>query len=415
MTSLAQSRAATPARARTLSALQNHEFRRYFIGQLISLSGTWMQTVAQGWLVFHLTQSELWLGVVACAAGLPSLILSPFGGVLIDRLPRRNLLIFSQAAQMTLALILASLTFAGSVQVWHIVALATLLGMVNAIDAPSRQTIIADLVGHDNLNSGIALNSIMFNASRVVGPAVAGIALTSVGPAWCFLLNGLSFLAVIAMLLTIAPRRPEQTSDGFHPLLRLKEGLHFSRRHPTIWPLLLLAAIASIFTANISQLLPAFADTVLRSPKEAYAAMSTATGLGAVVAGALMASLGQRYGRGRVVTAMSGFVLLAVLLVTRTTSISLAVGLMGMFGFGIILEFVTVNTLIQSEVPDAFRGRVMSLYTLTWFGLAPFGALALGATAQVIGTPDAMLIYALIGGALSGYILLRAPHVRRLR
>ncbi|MBL8161779.1 MAG: MFS transporter [Anaerolineae bacterium] len=415
MTSLAHSRTGSAARARTLSALQNHEFRRYFIGQLISLSGTWMQTVAQGWLVFHLTQSELWLGVVACAAGLPSLILSPFGGVLIDRLPRRNVLIFSQTAQMTLALILAALTFTNQVQVWHIVVLAALLGIVNAVDAPSRQAIIADLVGHDKLNSGIALNAIMFNGSRVVGPAVAGIALTSVGPAWCFLLNGLSFLAVIAMLLTITPKRPEQTSDGFHPLLRLKEGLRFSRRHPTIWPLLLLAATASIFTANISQLMPAFADTVLNSPKEAYAAMSTATGLGAVVAAALMASLGQRYGRGRVVTVMAGFVLVAVLLVTRTTSIPVAIGLMGMFGFGIILEFVTVNTLIQSEVPDAFRGRVMSLYTLTWFGLAPFGALTLGALAQVIGTPDAMLIYALIGGVLSVTILLRSPHVRRLR
>jgi MFS family permease len=316
---------------------------------------------------------------------------------------------------MTLALILAALTFTDVVQVWHIVVLAALLGMVNAIDAPSRQTFIADLVGHDKLNSGIALNSIMFNGSRVIGPAVAGAALTSVGPAWCFLLNGLSFLAVIGVMMTISPKPPEQFSGGFHPLLRLKEGLRFSRRHPTIWPLLLLAAIASIFTANVSQLLPAFADTVLNSPKEAYAAMSTATGLGAVLAGILMASVTQRYGRGRVVTVMAVFVLTVVVLVTRTTSIPAAIGLMGLFGFGIIMEFVTVNTLIQSEVPDAFRGRVMSLYTLTWFGLAPFGALTLGALAQVIGTPDAMLIYALIGGVLSATVLLRAPHVRRLR
>jgi len=431
--------------ARTLSALQYPNFRLYFIGQLVSLSGAWMQIVAQGWLVFNLTHSELWLGVVACAAGLPTLVLSPFAGVVVDRFSRRDILLLSQTMQMILAFVLAALTFAGVVQVWHIVTLAFMLGVTNAVDAPSRQTIIADLVGKDHLTSGIALNSIMFNSSRVIGPALAGIVLTQVGPAWCFLLNGLSFLAVIAMLLIMRVDQIVKRAGDFDPLARLKEGLRFSRRHPTIAPLLLLAVIASLFTINIQTLLPAFADVVLRSPKVAYATMSTAVGAGAVVAAVLMAILGRYFGRGRVVFAMTMFVPLVGMCVSQTTNVNVAAFLMGLFGFGIILQFVTVNTLIQSEVPDAFRGRVMSLYTLTWFGMAPFGALALGFVAsgigyqgemilhltplglptlegaswgagiQGIGTPTAMTLYALLGGILSVTILLRSPRVRQLR
>jgi MFS family permease len=402
-------------RAGTLTALRYPNFRLYFIGQLISLSGSWMQIVAQGWLVFHLTQSELWLGLVACAAGLPSLVLSPAAGVLIDRIPRRRLLIFSQSAQMLLALILASLTFAGVVQVWHIMALAFLLGMVNAIDAPSRQTIIVDLVGHENLSSGIALNSFMFSIGRIFGPAAAGIALTTVGPAWCFLLNGLSFLAVIAMLLVIDIQTRPSGNSEFAPLKQLKEGLRFTRYHPTILPLLLLAITASLLTANIVTLMPAFADTVLHSPKEAYAAITTSIGIGSALAGVSMAKLGRRFGRGWVVAAMSLWVTVVCLLVSRSTSVHLVVILMGLHGFGMILEFVTVNTLIQSQVPDHFRGRVMSLYTLAWFGISPFGALGMGLLASRIGTPDTIALYMLIGGVLSIGILLRWPGIRRLR
>ncbi len=429
-------------KTRTMAALRYPNFRLYFIGQLVSLSGTWMQIVAQGWLVFNLTREELWLGVVACAAGVPSLILSPFAGVLVDRFPRRNILIVSQTVQMILSLILAALTFAGVVQVWHIVALAFVLGITNAIDAPARQTIIADLVGHDDLTSGIALNSIMFNASRVFGPAAAGITLTQVGPAWCFLLNGLSFVAVIAMLFVMRVTQKIQRGGGLSPLQRLREGLAFARRHPTIAPLLLMAATASLFTINISTLLPAYADTVLNSPKAGYSAISTAIGIGAVVAGVLMTTLGRRFGRGRVVFSMVAFVTVCATLFTRVTSLEAATVLSVLYGFGIILQFVTTNTLIQSEVPDEFRGRVMSLYTLTFFGVSPFGALLLGflaggvgyqgdlvyglaanglpllnsaaAALQGLGTPNAMTVYTLAGGFISLFILLRSPQVRRL-
>jgi MFS family permease len=428
----------TAAQPGTMSALRYPHFRLYFIGQLISVSGTWMQTVAQGWLVFHLTQSELWLGVVACAAGLPALILSPFAGVLVDRFPRRNILILSQTVQMVLAFILALLTFANTVQVWHIVLLAFLLGVTNAIDAPARQAIIVDLVGKEDLPSGIALNAIMFNGSRIFGPVAAGLALTQVGPGWCFALNGASFLAVILMLFVI-PAKPVPTNiQHVSPITRLREGLAFSRAHATIGPLLLLAAISSVFLTNVSTLLPAFADVVLHSPADGYAALTTAQGVGAVLAALLTAWAGTRLGRGRLVFAMMIFTPIATLLFAGTKTIPLAAFTAALVTFGLILGFVTVNTLIQTEVPDDFRGRVMSLYTLTFFGAAPFGALALGVLAgglgeanqlalsggpgtvavapvvRGIGTPEALGIYALIGGILSVYVILRAKQVRQL-
>lgn len=404
----------SPLRAGTLSAFRYPNFRLYFIGQLISLSGSWMQIVAQGWLVFHLTKDEFWLGLVACAAGLPSLLLSPIAGVLIDRLPRRTVLLFSQAAQMVLALTLAWLTFTNVVQVWHIMLLAFLLGIVNAIDAPSRQAIVADLVGQEQLSSGIAMNSIIFNLSRVFGPAAAGLVLNRFGPALCFFLNGLSFVAAIGMLFIIQFKDGRLTTQAFAPLQSLKEGIHFARRSPVIWPLLLLAVTASFFTANFTTLLPAFADTVLHSPKVAFSAMITAIGVGAVLGGLVMTRLGRRYGRGRVVTTMMIFVMLSALLASRTTVIEIAVFLAALYGFGIILQFVTVNTLIQNHVTDVFRGRVMSLYTLTWFGIAPFGSLLMGLVARQIGAADAIMLSALAGGVLSIIILLRSPHLRHI-
>lgn len=404
----------TALRTHTLSALRYPNYRLYFMGQLVSLSGSWMQSIAQGWLVFQLTQNELWLGMVACAAGLPSLLLSPFAGVIVDRVPRRRLLLISQTAQMLLAFTLAALTFAGVVQVYHIILLAFLLGITNAVDAPSRHTIIADLVDHDDLSSGIALNSMIFNSSRIFGPAAAGVLLTQIGPAWCFFFNGVSFLAVIAMLsiMRVAPVAPPNGS--LSPLARLKEGLRFSRHHPTIAPILLLAMVASTTISNISTLFPAFADVVLKSPADGYATISMAMGMGAVCAAVAMTTLGRLFGRGRVISVMVVVVPLISLAVSQTNTVPVAAFFIGLLGFGIILQFVTMNTLVQSEVPDEFRGRVMSLYTLSFFGLAPFGALLLGWLANTLGNPTAIGLYSIIGGVVSVWVMLRFPRVRRL-
>lgn len=398
----------------TLSALRYPNFRLYFFGQLISLSGTWMQGVAQSWLVFQLTRSELQLGLVACAAGLPSLLLSPFAGVLVERVPRRTLLICTQTTQMLLALILAFLTFTNTVQVEHVMLLAFCLGVTNAADAPARQTFISDLVGKNERSSGIALNSIMINASRIVGPSVAGFILATVGASWCFLLNGLSYIAVIVMLSVMHVHNTVQNTRAASPISQLREGLRFARQHPVIGPLLLFSIIASLTTINIVTILSAFADTVLHSPIAAYAQMNTAQGIGAVLAGVTMTWAGRRFGRGHVILYMAALSPLLILLVSRLTDPQPAVFVMGLFGFCIIMMFVNINTVIQSEVPDEFRGRVMSLYTLTFFGFSPFGALALGSTAQAIGAADAIALYTMVGGILTLLVLVRAAAVRHI-
>ncbi len=413
MVSIAQPQT-SPVSVRTLSAFQFPNFRLYFIGQTISLSGSWMQIVAQGWLVFNLTQNELWLGLVACAAGLPSLILSPMAGVIVERLPSRKLLLATQTIQMFLAFALAFLAFTNTVAVWHIMLLAFLLGVTNAIDAPARQAIISELVDREHLSSGIAMNSIIFNLSRVIGPVIAGIMLTQVGPAWCFLFNGITFIAVIFMLYIMRVEVRTLAAQTFAPFKQLKEGVQFAREHNTIAPLLLLAVAAALFTNNISTLLPAFADTVLHSPKEGYANVTTAIGVGAVFAGFVMGVLGRFFGRGRMVALMVIFVTISAFLFSQVTTVVPAIIFAGMYGFGIILQFVTVNTLIQNEVPDAFRGRVLSLYTLSWFGIAPFGALFMGFVASVIGTPNTIGIAALLGGLISIIVLMRWPDARHL-
>jgi MFS family permease len=367
-----------------------------------------MQTVAQGWLVFHLTQSELYLGLVACAAGLPALLISPYAGVLVDRTSRRTILIVTQTVQMLLALILAFLTFAGLVQVWHVISLAFVLGIVQAFDAPARQTFVKDMVGPESLVSGISLNSTMFNTARIVGPTTAGIVLAAFGPAWCFLLNSLSFLAVIGSLLLMNFRPSIKREPGTSPLAQLIEGLRFTREHDLIKPVILLSAVTSVLCVNIVTLLPAFADTVLRSPIEGYATVSTTQGVGAVFAG-LLAVFVSRFGRGRVVAGMNLMLCLSVLIVSRTAHVAPAAALMAVVGFSLILMFITMNTMIQTIVPDQYRGRVMSLYTLTFFGLAPFGALALGFLASQVGVPDALALYAILNGALVLAILARWP------
>ncbi len=390
------------------SALSHSSFRLYFIGQLVSVSGTWMQTVAQGWLVFQLTRSELWLGIVACAAGLPSLLASPFAGVLVERLPRRNILIVTQTVQMLLAFTLAFLTFSNLVQVWHVVILAFILGITNAFDAPARQTFVKDMVGPDDLASGISLNSLIFNTARVFGPTAAGIALATVGAAWCFFLNGASFLAVIVSLILMtvpAAKRRVLRESPFHQLL---DGLRFARRHDTIKPLLLLSAVISIFAVNVVTLLPAYAATVLNSPVRGYSILTTAQGIGAVCAG-LIVFFVSRFGRGRVISATFFLLCTCVLIISRMTAILPAAVFMGIYGFSLILTFVTMNTMIQTELPDEYRGRVLSMYTLTFFGLAPFGALALGQLATMIGTPDALALDGILNGVLGLAILARWP------
>ncbi len=280
-----------PLRARqwripkSLSALQHPNFRLYVWGQLVSLMGTWMQNIGQGWLVYQLSHSELALGIVGFASAIPALVITPWGGVLVDRVNKRNLLAWTQVGAMLLAFILAGLTFAGVVQVWHVVLLAVGLGVVNALDGPARQAFVVEMVGREDLPNAIALNSITFNSARIIGPAIGGLLLVAFGAGWCFLFNGLSFLAVIASLFTMRLPAYVAKPAKLSPWQQLKSGVAYAIRTPELRALLLLALVFSLFGISYATIMPAFVDKALQRGGSAYGVVNAMSGVGAVVGG----------------------------------------------------------------------------------------------------------------------------------
>lgn len=407
-----QTQTANTVRPNTYSALRSPNFRLYFIGQLVSISGTWMQNVAQGYLVFSLTRSELWLGIVALAAGIPTLLMSPIAGVVVENVPRRRLLMVTQTIQMLLAFILTALTFTGLVQVWHIILLAFCLGITNALDMPARQTFIVEMVGRGDLHSGITLNSILNSAARVLGPTLAGLALVKFGVVWCFFINGVTFLAVLFSLFIMqVPFAITRLKKKVSALSQLKEGLGFARHDSIVAPLLLLACLLGFFIVPIIQILPAYADVILHSAKEGYAALSSAQGLGSVIGGIILGWLAYRMGYGRLIASAIVFGALALILMARQTTTPLAAFAAGLSGLFLILQAVSINTLIQMTTPDEYRGRILSLYTLAFIGIAPFGSLLLGALASVIGTSLAIGLYGVLSGIGGGLIIWRWPQL----
>lgn len=397
----------------TFAALRNQNFRLYFLGQLASTSGTWMQLTAQGWLVFQLTHSAAWLGVVAGAAGLPILALSPVAGVVVERFSRRQTMLVTQTIQMILALLLAGLVFSNTVQIWHILVLAVLLGITNAVDGTARFAIIADLVEREHLRSAITLNSILFNLSRVLGPAAAGLALTTLGAGWCFLLNGLSFVPVIASLLVITVRPSAAAAANESPLQQLAAGLRYARGHQQILPSLLLAAIAGMLGVSLLTLFPAFAAVVLHSPTTGYTVLNVANGLGGILGGFIIGALSLRLGLGRLIALMALLTAASMGLLAGPATVASAALVAFGFGLVIVMLFVGASTLIQTEVPNDFRGRVLALYTLAFSGLTPFGALALGLVSAKVGVLNAFLLSAGLSGLLSVAVLARWPGLWR--
>ena len=400
---------------KTFKALQHRNFQLYFGGQLISVAGTWMQAIAQAWVVYQLTHSDFWLGVVAFAAAIPGLIITPFGGVIVDRVPKRRLLVITQSSAMILAFILAALSFLNVVQVWHLVALAFGLGIVNAFDGPGRQAFVVEMVGRDDLPNAIAINSMMFNGARVIGPAIGGVLLASVGASWCFFINGLSFLAVIVGLLAMKIHTQRVIKSGTTAWHQLKTGVRYVFEHIEMSALIMLSLIFSVFGISYIALLPAFVTEVLHVDATGYGALNAALGLGAVVGAFVVAHQGDRGQRGRWVTwANIGFPI-ALLAFANNTNFVLALGLAFVLGIGFMLEFTNINTLLQLNVVEGMRGRVMSLYTLTFFGFAPFGNLALGNLAQVWGLGKAISVSAVIALVLATIVLLLVPKVREMK
>jgi MFS family permease len=411
----AQAKIVVPdSRPGTFSAMRHRNFQLYFGGQLISNIGTWMQIIAQGWVVYQIGHSELTLGLVAFASAIPVLVISPWGGVIVDRMSRRKLLMMTQSGAMILAFIMAALTFSNVIQEWHVIVLAALLGVVNAFDAPARQAFVPEMVGRNDLPNAIALNSIMFNSARVIGPAFAGLALAAVGAAWCFTINGISFLAVLIglLLMKLPPlRRIEHTTS---PWQQLVSGMNYTAKNREISALILLSLVFSVFGISYATILPAFVQKILHQGAEAYGWVNAASGLGAVTGAFLLAHRASHGRRGQLLVLTNIAFPLILIAFSFTSTLPLSLLLAYGLGVGFMMQFTTINTLLQTRVEDEFRGRVMGLYTITFFGFAPFGNLLIGFLGQQLGLGIAMTLFAVCSLILSRLVLMRTPEVQKL-
>ena len=370
-----------------LRALRHRNFQLFFGGQLLSLTGTWMQHVAQAWLVYRLTGSTLLLGTVGFAGQIPVLLLSTLGGAVADRHSRHRVVVATQACSMLLAFVLAGLTLSGHVRIWHIITLAALLGSINAFDIPARQAFIVQMVGKEDMSNAIALNSSMFNAARVIGPAVAGVLVAAIGEGWCFLVNGVSFLAVIAGLLMMRLRAEAPHPSEGSALAHMLEGFRFARNTMPVRALLMLLGLLSLIGMPYAVLMPIFADRILHGGARGLGMLMGAAGIGAVLGALTVAARTGVKGLSRLVGwASVGFgVSLALFAFSRWFWLSFL--LLIPVGYSQMLQLACSNTLIQTMVPDRLRGRVMAIYSMMFMGMAPFGALLAGALADRLGAP----------------------------
>jgi MFS family permease len=399
----------------TFASLQYPNYRRWFVGQSLSLMGTWMQSVAQGWVVYQLTGSKLALGTITFAGSVPSLFLMLPAGALADRMSKRRLLVISQTAMMVLAFTLALLTATKLLQVWQIAVLAFGLGIAMAFDVPARQALAVDLIeDRRDLQNAIALNSTMFNLARVVGPAVGGLILAAVGAAWCFGLNGLSFLAVIIALLSM--RLPETTMQPrtVRMLPQIADGLRYVWSNKPVRAIIALVGVSALFGFSYAVLMPAFAVDVLHVGEAGLGLLNAAIGVGALIAALTVASLSRS--RYKVWQLALGSLLFPLALIgfALSRSFPLSLAFLALVGFAFISQNATSNTLVQAIVPDELRGRVMSVYSLLFFGTAPFGALLAGGLAQAFSPTLAVVTGALITLAFALFVFIAVPSVRRL-
>jgi MFS family permease len=394
-----------------MGALRHRNFQLFFAGQLISLIGTWMQSVAQSWLVYRLTGSSLLLGSVGFASQFPVFLVAPLGGITADRAHRQRVIITTQTLSMLLAFVLGGLTLTGTVRVWHIFVLASLLGVVNAFDIPGRQAFLVDMVGKDDLMNAIALNSSMFNGARIIGPAIAGVLVAKIGEGWCFFVNGVSFIAVIIGLLMMrvqfSPRKKQNS-----PLEDIVEGLRFVRRTTPIRALLLLLGLVSLVGMPYTVLMPIFADRILHGGARGLGILMGATGVGALLGALTLALRSGVRGLGRWVAVCCGTFGLSLCLFAFSRHFWLSTALLVPVGFSMMLQMACSNTLIQTMVPDQLRGRVMAIYSMMFMGMAPFGAFFGGALADRLGAPMTVAL-----GGLASLVgaMVFAMHLPKMR
>ena len=386
-------------------ALRIRNYRLFWFGQLVSLTGSWMQTTAQAWLVLQLTTSPFALGLVTTLQFMPMTLLSLLGGVIADRAPKQRLLLITQTAMMVLAAIFGALVALDAIQLWHVYVLATLQGTAAAIDNPVRQAFSVELVGKAEVVNAVALNSMLFNGSRIAGPALAGLVIAAFGIAPALLLNAASFLAVIGGLLLMRPAEFRDTPRRVAGSVgqRLREGLAYSRRTPEVLLIMIVVATIGTFGYNFSVTMPLIAGYVLDTTATGFGSLSAALGIGSLAA-AIAAAYAREVTMRRLLIGAGSF---GVLLggVALSSDFALSLALLVALGFAGITFATTANTLLQLRVPDDLRGRVMGLYILLFAGSTPIGALLIGTLSDAFGVPVTLLICALlcllgVGGAL---------------
>jgi MFS family permease len=380
---------------------------------MVSLIGTWMQATAQSYLLFELTGSPVMLGIAGFASGVPIWLFSLYSGLISDRFSRRKVILFAQTSMMVLGFVLAILTFTGMVQPWHIIVLAFLLGTANAFDAPARQSFVVDMVPKEDLTNAIALNSSVFNLGTIVGPSVAGLIYAWLGPAWCFTINGISFLGVIGALLAMnMPPRPIIALKK-SPFSDLNDGLRFAVGHVEIRYLLINLAAVSIFSFSLMTLMPDWANTVLGGDVTTNGLLLSARGVGSLVAALMIANLGSRVVRGKIWT-FGGLVMpFAIFLLGSFRILPVSMITLVVLGWSLMSVINITNSLIQTHVPDHLRGRVMSIYILVFQGSLPIGALLVGWLADMYGSPFTIIICGVIITLVVGTINLIHPTIRK--
>jgi MFS family permease len=406
---------------RGLSSFQHRNFRLFWFGMLISLIGTWMQSIGQSWLVLQLTNDPLALGIVAAAQFTPVLFFGLFGGIVADAISKRVALIATQSAAGVLALVLAILVATNQVQVWHVYVLALLLGIVNAFDMPIRQSFVVEMVGREDVANAVALNSAVFNASRIVGPAIGGLGIAAIGIAPLFFVNAVSYIAVVIAILMM---RPDELHKVAHAVVArtaravidsLAEGLRYVRREETIFLAISILTVVSTFAMNFNVLIPILARDTLHGNADTFGFLLAAAGAGSLT-GALVIAFG---GRPTIRRLIAGSAIVGVALMAVSFSLSLPIDLVLLFiaGYGTISMAATCNTIIQLTVPDMLRGRVMSVYTTLFAGTTPIGGLFAGGLASIGGAPLALGAGGLIAAiaAVAGFLRMPArPPIRSL-
>jgi MFS family permease len=377
-------------------ALQHSNFQLFIGGQLVSLIGTWMQSTAQLWLVYKLTGSAALLGVFGFANQVPVLFLASLGGYVGDRYNRHHGVIVTQTIAMVLAFVLAALTFAGAIQVWELILIAFLVGIVNAFDLPIRQSFLVQMVVKEDLPNAIALNSSIFNAARVIGPAIAGFALAWKGPAWCFFLNGMSFLAVLGALLAMRlPKRATKPVEG-SPFLHLIQGFRYAMSDRPMRSALILLSVLSLFGLQYTVFLPIFAGDILHSGARGFGLLMSFAGVGALLGALYFAGRTNYKGLAKLIAGVSMTCGTGLVIFSQSRIFWLSATVLFFVGFASIVQMAATNTILQNRVPDELRSRVMAVYATMYMGVQPLGALLAGGVAKRIGAPYTMAIFGVL-------------------